>query len=246
MKKIFFIVFATLFFFFLLPQVNSSFAIDCNDRPASCPLSTYPECVLTGPRATACPPSNSAGINPCPFTGRTQSYGSVTSNTYCAYVIDTSVRFSCNATHQCVIDPNGTLDSTCNGGCSTSPPPDGSIPGVNYGGAFGGPATSFSCGSGANAVWTLNCIFPLFASIISWALTLAGTIGVIFIILGGIKYTLSGGDPKKIDQARKIILFAVVGLVIIFLSFFILSFIGKTTGVACLDPTKTLSFQSCP
>ena len=148
----------------------------------------------------------------------------------------------------CVTNSDCCSNVCQNGACIVVPgTPDAKSPGsLKYGGEFGGPATVFSCGSGINAVWTLDCIFPLLASLIFWALTLAGTIGVIFIILGGIRYILSGGDPKKVDQARKIILFAVVGLVIIFLSFFILSFIGKTTGVACLKPNAFLSFTSCP
>ena len=131
--------------------------------------------------------------------------------------------------------------------CCKQTPGTGPKP-PSYGGEFGGPGTTFSCGSGANAVWTLDCIFPLLANLIYYGLLLAGAVAVIFIIIGGIRLITSGGDPKAVVLARKIISFTVLGLVLIFLSFFLLNFIAKVTGVACLSKisTSTLpTFQSC-
>lgn len=41
-----------------------------------------------------------------------------------------------------------------------------------------------------------------------------GIAGVIMIIVGGIKYTLSSGDPKNINSAKDLIIYAIVGMVI--------------------------------
>lgn len=45
----------------------------------------------------------------------------------------------------------------------------------------------------------------------SWVIGIAG---VIAVIVGGIMYTVSGGDPQKTNQAKNTIIYALVGLVI--------------------------------
>ena len=42
----------------------------------------------------------------------------------------------------------------------------------------------------------------------------AGIVSVVFIIIGGIKYTASGGDPSAVGSAKNTIMAAVIGLVI--------------------------------
>lgn len=114
-----------------------------------------------------------------------------------------------------------------------------------YGGGFGGDTTTFSCGNGANAVWTLSCVFPLIANLIYWLLILSAVVATFSIIFAGIRLTTSGGDPKTVDNGKKILTFAIIGLVLIFLSFFILNTIGDVTGLACIKPGNPLSFSSC-
>lgn len=50
-------------------------------------------------------------------------------------------------------------------------------------------------------------------------------LALIFIIWGGINWIMSSGDKQKLAQARQKIVFAILGLVIAFLSFAILNFI---------------------
>ncbi len=52
-----------------------------------------------------------------------------------------------------------------------------------------------------------------------------GVIAVIMIIIGGIRYALSGGDEKNTKAAKDTILYAVIGLVIALLSFAIANFV---------------------
>ncbi len=42
----------------------------------------------------------------------------------------------------------------------------------------------------------------------------AGIIGLVMIMIGGVRYATSTGDPKKVSQAKNTILFAIVGLVV--------------------------------
>ena len=94
-------------------------------------------------------------------------------------------------------------------------------------------------------VATIDCIPPLIANLIYWLILLVGTIAVVFIIVGGIRFIISGGDAKKLDQAKKTISFSVLGLLLVFLSFFIINFIAGTTGIGCIKASKPLSFSSC-
>lgn len=48
------------------------------------------------------------------------------------------------------------------------------------------------------------------------------TFTVIFTILGGIKFISSGGDPNKVAAARSMIVYAVIGLVVLILTFVIM------------------------
>lgn len=53
----------------------------------------------------------------------------------------------------------------------------------------------------------------------------AGAIAVIIIIVAGIFYTTSAGNPSQTNRAREAIIYAVVGLVVIMLAFVITQFI---------------------
>lgn len=51
-------------------------------------------------------------------------------------------------------------------------------------------------------------------NIINTALYVLGALAVIMIIYGGITYVISAGDAKKVEQAKNIIIYSVIGLVI--------------------------------
>ncbi len=61
--------------------------------------------------------------------------------------------------------------------------------------------------------------------VISILLYIAGTIAVIMIIVGAIRYITSDGDPSKASQAKNTIIYAVIGLVVAVMSFGIVSFV---------------------
>lgn len=59
----------------------------------------------------------------------------------------------------------------------------------------------------------------------------AGVVAVIVIIIAGISYILSAGDPQKTAKAKNTILYALVGLVVAILANVIVFFvIGKIFG----------------
>ncbi len=52
----------------------------------------------------------------------------------------------------------------------------------------------------------------------------------IFVVIAGLKWILSQGDKKGVEEARKTLTFAIGGLVLAFLSFFIINLIGYALG----------------
>lgn len=80
-------------------------------------------------------------------------------------------------------------------------------------------------------VATLSCIPIIIQNVINAALAFAGVVALILIIYSGTRYITSKGDPQKVEDAKKTLTWAVVGLIIIFLSFFIVAIISKVTGV---------------
>ncbi len=65
------------------------------------------------------------------------------------------------------------------------------------------------------------------ARVLNVLLALASTVAVLFIIIGGYTYLTSGGSQDQIGRAKKMIIGALVGLVIIILSFAAVNFIDN-------------------
>ena len=65
----------------------------------------------------------------------------------------------------------------------------------------------------------------VFKQITNTILYVVGIVAVIMLIIGGIKYVVSGGDSKKVTDAKNTVLYAIIGLVIAFLAFAIVNFV---------------------
>lgn len=61
--------------------------------------------------------------------------------------------------------------------------------------------------------------------VINTMLFILGTVAVIMIIVGGIRYTTSGGDASGVKSAKDTILYSIVGLVVALMSFAIVNFV---------------------
>ena len=65
----------------------------------------------------------------------------------------------------------------------------------------------------------------VFKTITNTVLYIVGVVAVIMLIIGGIKYVVSGGDAKKVTDAKNTVLYAIIGLIIAFLAFAIVNFV---------------------
>ncbi len=66
-------------------------------------------------------------------------------------------------------------------------------------------------------------------NILNLALGLLALVAVVMIIIGGFTWLTAGGNEEKVDQAKKIISAAVIGLIIVLLAWAVVIFVAKTT-----------------
>ena len=65
----------------------------------------------------------------------------------------------------------------------------------------------------------------IFTTISNVLLFVIGAISVIMIIIGGLRYVISGGNSSSVTAAKNTILYAVVGLIIAILAYAIINFV---------------------
>lgn len=63
-----------------------------------------------------------------------------------------------------------------------------------------------------------DSVFTFVQNVINWILIAVGIIAVLFIIIGGIRYATSAGDPDKVKKAKNTLLYAIIGLAVALLA----------------------------
>ncbi len=67
----------------------------------------------------------------------------------------------------------------------------------------------------------------LLSLVIKVLLGLVGTVAVLFIIIGGIQYVTSAGNPDSVGRAKNTILYAVIGVIVAIIAYAAVNFIIK-------------------
>jgi len=80
----------------------------------------------------------------------------------------------------------------------------------------------------------LSDLNNMFERVVGFIIPLLGISLFVMLIIGGFKFITSGGDPKAVEEAKKTITWAVGGLVLASLAYFILILIYKFTGQASI------------
>lgn len=70
----------------------------------------------------------------------------------------------------------------------------------------------------------ISGIFCVLIRIINILLATGGAVAFLFLVWGGLQYMISGGDEKAITTSKATITYAVLGLVLILASVFIINF----------------------
>lgn len=97
------------------------------------------------------------------------------------------------------------------------------VPAVYASGADVNPCEGVQSGFDALCSLSGENLGQIVGAVVTFLLVIAVLIALFFLILGGIRWITSGGDKGKVESARNTIIAAIIGLVIAFLAFFILS-----------------------
>lgn len=65
----------------------------------------------------------------------------------------------------------------------------------------------------------------IFTTVTNVMLFIVGAISVIMIVIGGLRYVISGGNTTNVTAAKNTILYAVVGLVVAMLAYALINFV---------------------
>lgn len=75
---------------------------------------------------------------------------------------------------------------------------------------------------GLQQVADLSATFQTISSVL---LFIVGAISVIMLIIGGLRYVVSGGDSAAVQGAKNTILYAIVGIIVALLAYAAVSFV---------------------
>lgn len=78
------------------------------------------------------------------------------------------------------------------------------------------PSSGLNCSAGTN-------VNQLIKTVINWALGITFAIAVLFLIIGGFWYITASGNEEQADKGKKTILNALIGVVVIILSYVIVN-----------------------
>jgi hypothetical protein len=91
--------------------------------------------------------------------------------------------------------------------------------------ASGGLSGGAGCAQGKDQQADLFGDSGVFKTITNVLLFIIGAISVIMLIIGGIRYVVSGGDSGAVTSAKNTILYAVVGIVVAILAYALVNFV---------------------
>ncbi|MBU4056909.1 hypothetical protein KJ695_03315 [Patescibacteria group bacterium] len=141
----------------------------------------------------------------------------------------------CNGNQKCVSGQwqDCPIGETCSGGscvtvgpvCNNNSVMDNGETGIDCGG--GGcpacpPPPAGPCASGTTnyrSPLSYCSIQELIQAATGWVLGLVSSIIILFLVYGGIMYTMAAGDETKMESAKNIIYYAILGLAIVLVSY---------------------------
>ena len=82
----------------------------------------------------------------------------------------------------------------------------------------------------------------VFSKISSVLLFIVGAIAVIMIVIGGLRYVISGGDASQVQAAKNTILYALVGVIIAILAYAAVNFVVNSFVPTASNSTGTSAY----
>ena len=82
-----------------------------------------------------------------------------------------------------------------------------------------------NCAQGTGQTSTLFGTGGIFTTITNVLLYVIGAISVIMLIIGGIRYVVSGGDSGAVTSAKNTIMYAIIGIIVALLAYALVNFV---------------------
>jgi hypothetical protein len=93
--------------------------------------------------------------------------------------------------------------------------------------------------------YSLSDFLQMAINISDWILGIVGAVALLFFVIGGFMFVLSGGSSDKIEKGKSMIIGSIIGLVIVFSSYLIIQFVLTSMGFSKgLDGNWSKSGQS--
>ena len=97
----------------------------------------------------------------------------------------------------------------------------------------GGGTGNWTSGLDPDAKRTWGDLITVARNILNILLLLFGSVATLMIIWGGVVYIISSGNPEKTEQAKKIITYAIIGIIIVTSTWLL---IGLTANIISSTP----------
>ncbi len=78
---------------------------------------------------------------------------------------------------------------------------------------------------------TASDLVTLILGLVNWVAWLVALVAVLFGLYSGVLFITAGGDEAKVEKAKNILLYAIVGIVVAILAFSIVSISRSITGI---------------
>ena len=80
----------------------------------------------------------------------------------------------------------------------------------------------------------------LVSNIVGFLTMIGGLMFLIYFILGGLNWITAGGDPGKVDEAKKKTTGAAIGMIIVVVAYAIALIVGQVLGIDILNPVSQI------
>ncbi len=89
-------------------------------------------------------------------------------------------------------------------------------------------ATGLQSLFGTGGLNNSQSLSDLIVNVVRLLLTFSGVIAILFVIIGGFQYVTSGGNEETAEKGKKTVINAIIGIILIILSYVIINVIANT------------------